>query len=116
MACAIVTFARSWHCLAITRSLGRQGIEVFCGEEARFAPCFFSRYCTGSFQYPSVATDPDGFIDFMVEKVKAYFESLEGLSTEALDQSAEKLVREEKRSVALVIAHIAEISRRKADL
>jgi hypothetical protein len=52
----------------------------------------------------------------MMEKIKAYFESLEGLTTEALDQSAEKLVREEKRNVALVIAHIAEISRRKADL
>ena len=67
---AIVTFGRSWHALAVTRSLGRQGIEVFCGEEARFAPCFFSKYCTGSFQYPSVGDDPEGFVDFMVEKVK----------------------------------------------
>ena len=68
---AIVTFGRSWHALAITRSLGRRGIEVYCGEEAPFAPCFFSRYCTGSFQYPSVSTDPEGFLDFMVETVKA---------------------------------------------
>jgi len=67
---AIVTFGRSWHALAVTRSLGRQGIEVFCGEEARFAPCFFSKYCTGSFQYPSVGEDPEGFVDFLVEKVK----------------------------------------------
>ncbi len=52
----------------------------------------------------------------MVQKVKAYFKTLEGLTTEALDQSAEKAVRAEKRNVALVIAHIAEISRRKADL
>lgn len=70
MARAIVTYARGWHALAVTRSLGRHGIEVFCGEEAPFAPCFFSRYCTGSFQYPSVSDDPDGFIDFLVEKVK----------------------------------------------
>ncbi|MBN2475786.1 MAG: ATP-grasp domain-containing protein [Pirellulales bacterium] len=70
MARAIVTFARGWHALAVTRSLGRQGIEVFCGEEAPFAPCFFSRYCTGSFQYPSVSKDPEGFLDFMVEKVR----------------------------------------------
>ena len=67
---AIVTFGRSWHALAVTRSLGRQGIEVFCGEEARFAPCFFSKYCTGSFQHPSVGEDPEGFVDFLVEKVK----------------------------------------------
>jgi hypothetical protein len=52
----------------------------------------------------------------MMNKVKAYFKTLEGLSTTALDQSAEKVVRAEKRNVALVIAHIAEISRRKADL
>ena len=54
MARAIVTFARGWQALAITRSLGRQGIEVFCGEENPFAPCFFSRYCQDSFVYPSV--------------------------------------------------------------
>ena len=52
----------------------------------------------------------------MVEKIKAYFESLECLSTEALTNSAEKLVRAEKRNVALLIAHIAEMSRRKTYL
>ena len=52
----------------------------------------------------------------MVKEIKAYFETLEGLSTEALDRSAEKLVRAEKRNVALLIAHIAEMSRRKAEL
>jgi hypothetical protein len=52
----------------------------------------------------------------MLNKFKAYFETLEGLTTEALTHSAEKLVRAEKRNVALLIAHIAEISRRKVDL
>jgi hypothetical protein len=52
----------------------------------------------------------------MVKKIKAYFETLEGLSTKALTDSAENLVRDEKRSVALLIAHIAEMSRRKAEL
>ena len=52
----------------------------------------------------------------MIEKIKAYFETLDGLSAKELDQSAEKLVRAEKRNVALLIAHIAEMSRRKADL
>ncbi len=70
MARAILTYSRAWHSLAICRSLGRQGIEVYCGEEAPFAACFFSRYCSGSFQYPSVSDDPEGFIDFLVEKVK----------------------------------------------
>ena len=52
----------------------------------------------------------------MVQKVKAYFKTLEDLTTDALDRSAEETVRAEKRNVALVIAHIAEISRRKAEL
>ncbi len=50
----------------------------------------------------------------MIEQIKAYFESLERLSTEELDDSIEKLVRVEKRNVALMIAHIAEMARRKA--
>ncbi len=52
----------------------------------------------------------------MWERFQAYFKKLEALSTEELDRSAEKLVRAEKQSVALVIAHIAEISRRKDEL
>jgi predicted ATP-grasp superfamily ATP-dependent carboligase len=67
---AIVTYGRGWQALAVLRSLGRRGIEVYCGEEAPFAPSFFSRYCTGSFRYPSFADSPEDFIDFMVEKVQ----------------------------------------------
>ena len=46
----------------------------------------------------------------------AYFEQLERLSTEDLDRSVVDLVLAEKQNVAFVIAHIAEISRRKGDL
>jgi hypothetical protein len=52
----------------------------------------------------------------MIERFKTYFETLESLSTEALDQSVVKLVRAENRSTALVIAHLAEMSRRKGAL
>ena len=52
----------------------------------------------------------------MIEQIKTYFESLERLSTEELDDSIEKLVRAEKRNVALMIAHIAEMARRKGHL
>ena len=52
----------------------------------------------------------------MVNEIQAYFETLEGLSAEELSESVEELVRTEKRNVALVIAHIAEMSRRKAEL
>ena len=46
------------------------GCGRVCGEEAPFAPCFFSKYCQGSFQHPSVGGDPEAFVDFMVDKVK----------------------------------------------
>lgn len=69
---AIVTYARGWQALAVVRSLGKQGIEVICAEEAPFAPCFFSKYCKDHFQYPSLADKPDEFMDCIVEKVKEY--------------------------------------------
>jgi len=49
----------------------------------------------------------------MNDSMNEYFKKLESLSVQELDKSTEKLVREEKRNVALVIAHIAEMSRRR---
>ena len=37
----------------------------------------------------------------MLERLQTYFERLEALSTDELDRSVEKLVRAEKRNVAL---------------
>src|SRR5215470_6672248 len=54
--------------------------------------------------------------DLKKENVQAYFEKLERLSTEELDQEAQKCVLSEQWSVACVIAHLAEISRREAHL
>ena len=52
----------------------------------------------------------------MKDRFDVYFEKLEGLSTEDLDRSVAGLVLVEKEHVALVIAHIAEISRRRGHL
>lgn len=52
----------------------------------------------------------------MCELFKAFFERLEGLSAQELDRSVAELVLAENKNVALVIAHLAEISRRKVDL
>jgi hypothetical protein len=52
----------------------------------------------------------------MTETFKACFEKLESLSTQELDRSVAELVHVENRNVALVIAHLAELSRRKGDL
>jgi len=69
MAKAIVTYGRSWQALAIVRSLGRKGIDVVVGEEAPFATCFFSRYCTASFRHPSFVENPEGFLNCLEEVV-----------------------------------------------
>src|SRR5215470_14496599 len=58
----------------------------------------------------------DTMSDVKRENLEAYFERLEKLSTEELDQEAQKCVLSEQRSVACVIAHLAEISRREAHL
>ena len=43
-------------------------------------------------------------------------ETLEGLSIRELTQSAERLISEERKNQAQLIAHLAEISRRKVHL
>ena len=50
------------------------------------------------------------------EAFKACFEQLDGLTNKELDLSVVKLAAVENRNVARVIAHLAEISRRKAEL
>ena len=52
----------------------------------------------------------------MCEAFKVYFEKPEGLTNKELDRSVVELVAVENRNVALVIAHLSEISRRKAEL
>jgi len=52
----------------------------------------------------------------MKEKIAVYFDALERFSTEELDRSAKDLVIREKKNLACVIAHLAEISKRKAHL
>ncbi len=52
----------------------------------------------------------------MKEEIESYFGRLESLSTLELERSAQKVVDTEKRNVARVIAHIAEISKRKAHI
>src|SRR5262249_49319256 len=54
--------------------------------------------------------------DVKRENLEAYFERLEKLSTEELDQEAQKCVLSEQRSVACVMGQRGEISRREAHL
>jgi len=52
----------------------------------------------------------------MSERIERYARWLEGLSTQELSESAERLVSVQRRSDAALIAHLAEISRRRGHL
>ncbi|MDD4879917.1 MAG: hypothetical protein PHR22_05655, partial [Candidatus Omnitrophica bacterium] len=68
----IVTFARSWIALAATRCLGKQGIYVITGDTDRCAAANFSRYSKEQYVYPDPGTDPDGFVERLVELCRSH--------------------------------------------
>ncbi len=68
----IVTFARSWNGVAATRCLGKHGIHVITGDVDAVAAANFSRYSKEHFVYPDPNTDPDGFIDKLIEVARAH--------------------------------------------
>lgn len=57
--------------LAAVRSLGRSGFYLTVGEKTRFATALFSRYCSRRVIYPSPASKPDEFLDWLLKEVKA---------------------------------------------
>ena len=57
--------------LAAVRSLGRRGFYLTVGEKTRFATALFSRYCSRRVIYPSPASKPDEFLDWLLKEVKA---------------------------------------------
>ncbi len=52
----------------------------------------------------------------MRDRIDRYARRLEGLSIQELSRGAEKLLWRERRHTAALIAHLAEISRRKGHL
>lgn len=62
----LVLDASQRSALAVTRSLGAHGIDVFCADESDTALAGVSRYCRGYFTYPSARTAPEPFADRIV--------------------------------------------------
>lgn len=58
--------------LAITRSLGNRGIRVTVGAETAASLASCSRFCAGSFVYPSPHVDPDGFFQSVLERTRKF--------------------------------------------
>ena len=68
----LVTDGDERSTLAVTRSLGRQGVPVFVGAEAAGSLAGSSRYCTQSFTYPSPWLDPEGYLACLAKKAAEF--------------------------------------------
>ena len=65
----LVTDGDERAALAVTRALGRQGVEVIVGAEKQPSLAATSKYCAQSVAYPSPYRDPSGFLDCLQEIV-----------------------------------------------
>lgn len=68
-----ITSARSRAVLSAIRSIGKQGVSVYAGEVYKNAVGFYSKYCKGSFIYPSPEKEQI-FVEslyFLIEKTKS---------------------------------------------
>ncbi|MGZ8393786.1 MAG: carboxylate--amine ligase [Nitrospira sp.] len=63
----IVTDGNERSALAVTRSLGRRGIPVYVGAENGRSLAGMSRYCQGSFVYPSPWESPERYVACIIE-------------------------------------------------
>ena len=66
----LVTDGNERAALAVTRALGREGIEVIVGAETQRSLASASRYCRESFSYPSPYQDPRGFVNALLDVVR----------------------------------------------
>jgi predicted ATP-grasp superfamily ATP-dependent carboligase len=69
---AIILDGNQRPALAITRSLGERGIRVTIGAETEPSLSSCSRYCAGSFLYPSPYRDPDGFFRAVLDRTRSH--------------------------------------------
>jgi predicted ATP-grasp superfamily ATP-dependent carboligase len=63
----LVTDGDERPALAVTRSLGRRGIEVLVGAENERSLASSSRYCSGRVGYPSPYREPEEFCRFLLD-------------------------------------------------
>lgn len=66
----LITDGNERSALAVTRALGIQQLEVIVGAETRLSLAAVSKYCSRSFVYPSPYSDPDSFVEKLLEIVE----------------------------------------------
>lgn len=68
----LVTDAQLRKTLAAIRSLGRKGIDVFAAEDTRWTTSSFSKFCQRGLVYPEPTTDPDSFLEWLIDTLQEY--------------------------------------------
>jgi predicted ATP-grasp superfamily ATP-dependent carboligase len=66
----LITQAQSRLAYLASKCLAEQGVEVVCASEFPLAACFFSRYCSSHFVYPSPWEYPEQFVDTVITEIK----------------------------------------------
>src|SRR5919197_1019369 len=69
---AFVTDALLRKSVVVCQSLGRHGVSVSAGSTTRLSPTFFSRHCRGSMLYPSPSTQPDAFVETLLDYLRRH--------------------------------------------
>lgn len=68
----LVTDGNERAALAVTRALGRQGVQVVVGAQSERSLSGSSRFCQQRIIYPSPYQEPDGFIACLLEAVQKH--------------------------------------------
>lgn len=68
----LITDGNERAALAVTRSLGYHGIQVFVGAEGPRSLAGSSRFCTQSFEYPSPWQEPEAYVACLIEKARMW--------------------------------------------
>lgn len=66
----LVTTGDSLKALTVVRSLGRKGITVTTGSHSPVSLSSYSRYTATHISYPSPASDPEGFLQNIIQYLK----------------------------------------------
>lgn len=70
----IITLARSWDSLVLTRNLGESGTRVITGDVTQLAPASLSHFAYKSFTYPDSFNKPERFMDKLVEVAEEHYD------------------------------------------
>jgi predicted ATP-grasp superfamily ATP-dependent carboligase len=68
----LITDGYARAALAVTRSLGSKGHNVFVASESEVSLASSSKYCTQGLVYPSPRETPEAFIEYLVESVERH--------------------------------------------